>query len=49
MASNPVGVLALHGFTGSPDTMRPVSDALAAAGIPVEAEERREGKSVDQV
>lgn len=37
MASNPVGVLALHGFTGSPDTMRPVSDALAAAGIPVEA------------
>lgn len=37
MASNPVGVLALHGFTGSPDTMRPVSDALAAAGIPVAA------------
>jgi carboxylesterase len=31
-----VGVLVLHGFTGSPQTMRPVADALVAAGFSVE-------------
>lgn len=31
-----VGVLVLHGFTGSPQTMRPVADALVAAGYSVE-------------
>jgi carboxylesterase len=29
------GVLCLHGFTGSPHTMKPVSDAIAAAGFDV--------------
>jgi carboxylesterase len=29
------GVLCLHGFTGSPHTMKPVSDALADAGFDV--------------
>lgn len=28
----PVGVLVLHGFTGTPATVRPVAEALAAAG-----------------
>ena len=30
-----VGVLCIHGFTGSPNTMRPVADAVAAAGFDV--------------
>jgi carboxylesterase len=29
------GVLCLHGFTGSPNTMRPVADAVRAAGFDV--------------
>lgn len=28
----PVGVLVVHGFTGNPQSMRPLADALAAAG-----------------
>lgn len=31
-----VGVLVVHGFTGNPATMRPLADALAAAGYTVE-------------
>ena len=31
-----VGVLVLHGFTGSPQTMQPVTDALVAEGFSVE-------------
>lgn len=31
-----VGVLVIHGFTGSPQTMRPVADALVAEGFSVE-------------
>lgn len=31
------GVLAVHGFTGSPATLTPVTDALAAAGFVVSA------------
>jgi carboxylesterase len=31
-----VGVLALHGFTGSPSSMRPVANAMVAAGYSVE-------------
>ena len=34
-AGGPVGVLVIHGFTGSPATMRPVADALAGAGLAV--------------
>lgn len=34
---NEVGVLVLHGFTGSPQTMQPVTDALVAEGFSVEA------------
>jgi carboxylesterase len=34
--SDDVGVLVLHGFTGSPQTMRLVADALVAAGWSVE-------------
>ena len=30
------GVLVLHGFTGSPQSMRPLAEALAAAGFTVE-------------
>jgi len=30
------GVLVLHGFTGNPQSMRPLADALAAAGYSVE-------------
>ncbi len=30
------GVLVLHGFTGNPQTMRPLAEALAAAGLTVE-------------
>jgi len=36
VAGGPVGVLVLHGFTGNPATMRPLADALAAAGFSVE-------------
>jgi carboxylesterase len=32
----PVGVLVLHGFTGNPQSMRPLADAFAAAGHGVE-------------
>jgi len=32
----PVGVVCLHGFTGNPSSMRPVAEALAAAGCTVE-------------
>ena len=32
----PVGVLCVHGFTGSPSSMRPVAEAMAAAGFTVE-------------
>lgn len=32
----PVGVLALHGFTGSPQSMRPIALAMAGAGHTVE-------------
>ena len=35
-AGSDVGVLVLHGFTGSPQTMRPVADALISAGFSVE-------------
>jgi carboxylesterase len=31
----PVGALVLHGFTGSPDTLRPQAEAFAAAGFTV--------------
>jgi carboxylesterase len=33
----PVGVLVLHGFTGSPRTVRPWAERLAAAGLTVRA------------
>ncbi len=32
----PNGVLVLHGFTGNPQSMRPVAEALAAAGLTVD-------------
>lgn len=32
----PVGVLVCHGFTGTPQSMRPLAEALAAAGFTVE-------------
>ncbi len=32
----PVGVLVLHGFTGNPQSMRPLAEAFAAAGHGVE-------------
>lgn len=32
----PVGVLVLHGFTGNPQSMRPLAQAFAAAGYGVE-------------
>jgi len=32
----PVGALVVHGFTGSPQSMRPLAEALAAAGCTVE-------------
>lgn len=34
-AGGPVGVLVLHGFTGSPRTVRPWAEYLAAAGLTV--------------
>lgn len=33
----PVGALVLHGFTGSPQSIRPLAQAFAAAGYTVEA------------
>jgi carboxylesterase len=35
-AGGPAGVLVLHGFTGNPQSMRPLAQALAAAGFTVE-------------
>ena len=35
-AGGPHGVLVLHGFTGSPNSIRPLADALADAGYAVE-------------
>ena len=35
-AGGPTGVLVLHGFTGNPQSMRPLATALAAAGHTVE-------------
>jgi carboxylesterase len=35
-AGGPVGVLALHGFTGSPSSMRGIAESCAAAGYSVE-------------
>src|SRR5262249_13233346 len=32
----PDGVLVVHGFTGSPQSMRPLAEAFAAAGFTVE-------------
>jgi carboxylesterase len=32
----PIGVLMVHGFTGSPASMRPIGDVLAAEGLSVE-------------
>ena len=31
----PVGVLVVHGFTGNPQSMRPLAEALGAAGFTV--------------
>ena len=33
----PTGALVLHGFTGTPGSMRPLADAIAAAGFSVES------------
>ena len=35
-AGGPHGVLVLHGFTGCPQSMRPLAEAFAAAGFTVE-------------
>src|SRR6266571_6922401 len=35
--AGPVGVLVCHGFTGSPRTVRPWAEHLAAAGLTVRA------------
>lgn len=35
-AGGPTGVLVIHGFTGSPQSMRPIAEACAAAGHTVE-------------
>lgn len=37
MGEGPVGALLVHGFTGSPQSMRPVGEYLAARGIAVTA------------
>ncbi|MDG1086240.1 MAG: alpha/beta fold hydrolase, partial [Acidimicrobiales bacterium] len=34
--AGPIGVLVIHGFTGSPQSMRPIADACIAAGHTVE-------------
>ncbi|HJQ84468.1 MAG TPA: alpha/beta fold hydrolase, partial [Candidatus Binatia bacterium] len=33
----PLGCLLVHGFTATPDEMRPLGEALAARGFPVRA------------
>src|SRR2546428_5424992 len=33
--SRPLGCLLVHGFTGTPEEMRPLGEALAAHGFPV--------------
>src|SRR2546425_12707304 len=35
--SRPLGCLLVHGFTGTPEEMRPLGEALAARGFPVYA------------
>src|SRR5881409_890579 len=35
--SRPLGCLLVHGFTATPDEMRPLGEALAARGFPVRA------------
>src|SRR5437667_9429489 len=35
--SRPLGCLLIHGFTATPDEMRPLGEALAARGFPVRA------------
>jgi carboxylesterase len=35
--SRPLGCLLLHGFTATPEEVRPLGDALARAGFPVRA------------
>lgn len=36
LGDGPIGVLMVHGFTGSPASMRPIGDWLAAQGLTVE-------------
>lgn len=36
VAGGPTGVLVIHGFTGSPQSMRPIAETCAAAGHTVE-------------
>lgn len=36
LGAAPIGALVLHGFTGTPVSMRPIGDALAAVGVDVE-------------
>jgi len=36
VSGGPVGVVVLHGFTGNPQSMRPLAKAFAAAGFSVE-------------
>jgi carboxylesterase len=36
LAGGPDGVIVIHGFTGSPFSMRPLARAIAAAGYTVE-------------
>lgn len=36
VAGSPVGVVVVHGFTGTPASMRPIADALVSAGFDVE-------------
>src|SRR5437763_16437130 len=35
--SRPLGCLLVHGFTGTPEEMRPLAETLAAHGFPVHA------------
>jgi carboxylesterase len=35
-AGGPSGVVVIHGFTGSPHSMRPLAEAIARAGFAVE-------------
>ncbi len=36
VTGGPIGVLTIHGFTGSPQSMRPIAEAMAARGHTVE-------------